>query len=484
MTETREMDLRKYFKSTSSLPSEKGPLSQSLSPQVISAANKAVSESTEKKQATEKAQATGKKSRGTYSKFSPEKQAEVSRYAVLHGNKAAVRHFSKTLGTELKESTVSTWKKKYLVEVKLIQSKEGRGAAEVKALPLKKRGRPLLLGSKLDEDVQKYIRAVRAAGGVVTTSITIAAATAIVKQNDRSLLVENGGPINLTPNWAKSLLVRMEFVKRKGTSTAKISLPNFVEVKEQYIFDYKAITYMEEIPLELVLNWDHTGISIVPGSSWTMELKGTKRVEITGMGDKRQITAVFCGTASGYFLPPQIIYQGKTKASLPSYTFPSDWHPTFTHNHWANEDTTKEYILKIVPPYVQAKRKELGLTSDFPALAIYDVFKGQMTEAVFKLLEENNIYTLRVPANCTDRLQPMDLSVNKPAKDFMRGKFREWYSAEVQKQFDQGATSFTPVDLRMSVMKPVGAKWLVSLYDYFKSNSSIIINGFKAAGLL
>ena len=97
----------------------------------------------------------------------------------------------------------------------------------------------------MDEDVQKYIRAVRAAGGVVTTSITIAAATTIVKQNDRSLLVENGGPINLTPNWAKSLLVRMEFVKRKGTSTAKISLPNFVEVKEQYIFDYKAITYME-----------------------------------------------------------------------------------------------------------------------------------------------------------------------------------------------------------------------------------------------
>ena len=78
----------------------------------------------------------------------------------------------------------------------------------------------------------------------------------------------------------------------------------------------------------------------------------------------------------------------------------------------------------------------------------------------------------------------MDLSVNKPAKDFMRGKLREWYSAEVQKQFDQGATSFTPVGLRMSVVKPVGAKWLVSLYDYFKSNSSIIINGFKAAGLL
>ena len=29
-------------------------------------------------------------------------------------------------------------------------------------------------------------------------------------------------------------------------------------------------------------------------------------------------------------------------------------------------------------------------------------------------------------ANCADRHQPLDLSVNKPAKDFLRGKFEEW----------------------------------------------------------
>ena len=93
------------------------------------------------------------------------------------------------------------------------------------------------------------------------------------------------------------------------------------------------------------------------------------------------------------------IYKGKTKASLPSYIFPSDWHPTFTANHWANEETTKQYIKRIILPYVKAKREELGLSSDYPAVAIYDVFKGQMTEQVLKLLEDNNIYTLRVPAN-------------------------------------------------------------------------------------
>ena len=90
-----------------------------------------------------------------------------------------------------------------------------------------------------------------------------------------------------------------------------------------------------------------------------------------------------------------------------------------------------EYIERIILPYVEGKRKELELSVDQPALAIFDVFKGQQTEGVLKILEENNIHVVSVPANCTDRLQPMDLSVNKSVKEFMRSKFREWYSDQV-----------------------------------------------------
>ena len=82
-----------------------------------------------------------------------------------------------------------------------------------------------------------------------------------------------------------------------------------------------------------------------------------------------------------------------------------------------------------------------------------------------------------IPANCTDRLQPMDLSVNKAAKDFMRKKFREWYATEVQKQLDDGATRISPVDLTMSVMKLLGSRWLVRLYDYIRDHKAT--NGFK-----
>ena len=55
---------------------------------------------------------------------------------------------------------------------------------------------------------------------------------------------------------------------------------------------------MEDIPSELVINWDQTGISIVPGSSWTIAPSGSRRVEILRMGDKTQITAVFAGSLS------------------------------------------------------------------------------------------------------------------------------------------------------------------------------------------
>ena len=102
---------------------------------------------------------------------------------------------------------------------------------------------------------------------------------------------------------------------------------------------------------------------------------------------------------------------------------------------------------------------------------------------ITKLLEKNNIYVVSVPANCTERLQPMDLSVNKSVKEYMRSMFGDWHSMQVQHQLDEGE-EILPVDLGMSTMKQLGARWLVSLYDYLQENSSIVENGFKAAGLL
>ena len=77
----------------------------------------------------------------------------------------------------------------------------------------------------------------------------------------------------------------------------------------------------------------------------------------------------------------------------------------------------------------------------------------------------------------------MDLSVNKSVKEFMRNKFMEWYAAQMLSQVEDGADHLRPVDFRLSLTKPLGARWLISLYDYLNEHDSIIVNGFKAAGL-
>ena len=116
---------------------------------------------------------------------------------------------------------------------------------------------------------------------------------------------------------------------------------------------------------------------------------------------------------------------------------------------------------------------------------IFDCFKGQVTEAFLEKLEQHNLHHVIVPANCTDRLQPLDVSVNKAVKGHLKNQFQVWYSECINEQLDQGATieSLIPVDMRMSIMKPLGAKWLVATTDYIKTHTAIIMNGFKKTGI-
>ena len=212
-------------------------------------------------------------------------------------------------------------------------------------------------------------------------------------------------------------------------------------------------------------------------------------MEIAGGDDKHQITAVFAATIDGDFLPPQLIYQGKTPRCLPSIDFPAGWDITFTENHWSNETVMIDYVHKILLPYIEEKKKQLKLEPQQPALVIFDRFRGQCTERFLSLLREKNMYLLIVPPNCTDRMQPLDVSVNKAAKEFMRRQFQEWYAEKVSNQICQQEgqvdhSSTVPIDFKMAIVKPLGAKWMIKLYDYMKGNPDIITNGFRKAGII
>ena len=485
--------IHQYFKPLSKekkedivLPTPHGPLSSKVPPGAIEAANERVSSKLQpavtKPTSGVSTQDVG---RGNYLKVSDAQRFAIAKRAAQFGTTAAIRYFASKYPdefTSLKEPTVRRWKNKYKADL----SNNGESVdddsqqeKESQELCLKKTGRPLKLGDELDKQVREYVRDLRAKGLAINTAVVIASAEGILMHKDANLLQQ----ITLTEGWAKYLLRRMGFVRRKATTKAKMSVEDFEEIKKDYLLDIQVVVSMDEIPKELVVNFDQTGIHYVPVSDWTMAEEGAKRVELVGKDDKRQLTAVFAGSMSGEFLPAQLIYQGKTSRCLPRYDFPSDWHVTFSANHWSNEDTMKEYIDQIILPYIRKKREELKLASDYPALLIFDNFKAQCTPAILTLLDRNNINVVLVPANCTDRLQPLDLSVNKPVKSFLRNEFQTWYAKEVCSQL-RGQIENKPVDLKLSMVKPLSAGWMKSCYNYIKSKPEIVQNGFREAGIL
>ena len=86
----------------------------------------------------------------------------------------------------------------------------------------------------------------RTVGGVVNMAVVMAAAEGIIAAQDQSLPVQHGGHIEIKKSWAKSLLGRMGYVKRKCFNAGKISLPHFKQIQENFLADIQAKVVMNE----------------------------------------------------------------------------------------------------------------------------------------------------------------------------------------------------------------------------------------------
>ncbi len=79
-------------------------------------------------------------------------------------------------------------------------------------------------------------------GRVTNTDIVSAAAVGIVSNNDANLLEVNGGHISCGREWAKGLLKRMGYVKRRANTKSKDSVEEFEALKTQFVFDIDVIS--------------------------------------------------------------------------------------------------------------------------------------------------------------------------------------------------------------------------------------------------
>ena len=116
-----------------------------------------------------------------------------------------------------------------------------------------------------------------------------------------------------------------------------------------------------------------------------------------GKGKRKQITGNFAVSATGRFLPMQLIYAVKTKRCHPQgIESPSGFHVAHALSQWSNKELAIQYIREIILPYVDKIKEELGLPKDQKVPLIYDVFKGQTTKRYTDFLFENSLVHVHV----------------------------------------------------------------------------------------
>ena len=79
-------------------------------------------------------------------------------------------------------------------------------------------------------------------------------------------------------------------------------------------------------------------------------------------------------------------------------------------------------------------------------------------------LDENNILYIIIPPNTTNRLQPLDVSVNKPAKDFVKKLFQTWYAGIFCKQLQDKIDEPVDVTLHHEAFNSTVDQWNVLLF--------------------
>lgn len=419
------------------------------------------------------------KKRQAYVKYSPEDRYSIGKYASVYGPAACTRKFRKQF-PNLNESTARTFRKTY--ESELANSKrEGRSSST--SLVLKPRGRPLLLGDMLDNMVQRYIQAASNRGAVISRGVAVSTAKALMSRHTNVV-----GNIDIeSSHWAQSLFRRMGYRRRRAT-TSKLEIPEGALKEAKLLFHHDIVSKVEKfkIPHSLIINLDQTPTKYVPVGRSSLAKKTSSTVTVKGSSDKRTITATFAISFRGDFMPMQLIYGGKTTKCLPRFKFPEKFSLSYNETHYSNENEACKFIEDILQPYINNVIKRENLPANQKSLVIMDVFKGQMTPVVLNLYKDCNIEVVCVPPNMTHILQPLDLTVNGSVKKFTRGKFNAWYSSQIGNQLDAGKQLHDiDVPLRLSLLKPLHAQWLVDCYNHMTTEAAqnIIHGGWKAAGI-
>ena len=114
------------------------------------------------------------------------------------------------------------------------------------------------------------------------------------------------------------------------------------------------------------------------------------------------------------------------------------FYVTYSEDHWSDTAKSIKLFGQIIFPYLNDIKKTMNYPKEQTLFIIMDMFKGQDNKVIMDLCKKFFCHALIIPCNLTNKFQPLDITVNRPAKSFIANKYNACFASEVKKQLVKG----------------------------------------------
>lgn len=214
--------------------------------------------------------------------------------------------------------------------------------------------------------------------------------------------------------WLRNFKNRYNIIQRRGSS--KIIREDDCEIETIINFIKLVNEKIDSEEYSSIINIDETGLYYDSKVNYTLDTKGTKRVEIKTTGREKQRVTILLGIdlLDNINLNPFIIFKGNTQRCINKIPNNNQCILSYQKNAWCDE---KEFIkfLSLLP-------------TNKKILLVFDNVPSHNTDRVNNYLLNNYplIDVLRLPKCTTSILQPLDVGINKPFKVFIQKQYIDW----------------------------------------------------------